>query len=295
MESTGSNNWDNFQRDNSFDIDKEWEEFNKDLSKESETALEDIRARAEYDEVSRRVIDKMREQNLPRRVIDSDPEIEEELLREYVLSYVERYAPELLENDREMETYIGVETAVKCILEYYKERELQALIVNEIALCGYILQKCDGDTLMETLVTHEKKRLQAELIVHHGMHVADPWYVFFSQEIKTESLDRFAVEDQAYLFRAEVSLEEHKNYYLKRERLLQKAKALLGINELDEDLSRVIKITGDLIELHLIASEPATTDREKTNRNEQLWEYGRTNGFDNNVLGKIIALFENEN
>lgn len=295
MESTGSNNWNNFYEDNSFDIDKEWEEFNIDLSKESETALEGIRARAEYDEISRHVIDKLRNLNLPGRVIDSNPDIEEELFREYALMYVEGSAPKFLDEDGEIEKYHEVRIAVNCIMEYYKERELQALIVNEIALCKYFLQKSNGHMLMNTLVAHEKKRLQAELIVHHDMNELNPWYVYLSQEVNTESLDQYSEQDQSYLLRAQESLEDHKNYYIKRKRVIEKAKAIIGMNELEEDLSRVIQVTADIIELHLIASEPAINDREKMNRNEQLWEYGRNNGFSSKNMREIITLLECEN
>jgi hypothetical protein len=293
MDFKGSDNSHDFQEENFSDIDKEWEELNNEMARESENAIESIRARAEYDRVSLYVMEQLRQSELPGRLIDGDAETEEDLLRQFALNYVQSRGRELLDNDNDA-VHNEALIAVNCIMEYYKERELQALIVNEIALCKFILENSRGNMAMENLVVHEKKRLQAELLVHHGMKQDNPWYVFLSHEIDTDCLDFLLEEDAVYLDLAKESLERFNNYYIQRSNFIKAAKEVMGINDEDIDVSTTIQLTGDLIELHLIGSEPVLNSRELINRNEQLWEYGRTNGFDNKELARIIALLENE-
>lgn len=294
MGSIEGNGWKDFNEEEFLNIDQEWKEFNENLPLDTDADLEAINARAEYDEVSKNIIDKMRQRSLPNRVIDGNPDVEENLMRNYASDYVAANGPVIFEETEAITKEQEVQLAINCILDYYRERELQALIINEISLCSFLLQKSKGHQLMIDLVMHEKKRIQAELLIHHKRVHEDAWYVFFDQEIKSPGLDTSSRDDQKYIMSAIEGLLDFENNDKKRIQLLEAAKKIMGFDDLQEDLSEVIQVTGDLIEMHIIVADPIHTDRDKIHRNEQLWEYGRTNGFETKILAKIIELFENE-
>lgn len=294
MESINSNSPGGFDESKPIDIDLEWEKFNNSLITDLEEEFEALQSRAEFDEVTAAVIDSLRLSNLPKRVVDGYAATEQDLLRHYTVEYAEEHVAQYCNENGDMDSGAEIRLAINCILDYYKDRELQAAVINQTVLCSFLLQKSNKHPLMAAMLTHEKKKMQAELLVHHHKGLDDPWQLFFDEAIDLPGLDFSDPSDQHYLEAALDSQLEYENKQLKRVLLIERAKKMMGFDDRNRDLSQVIVMTGDLIEMHLIAAEPVYTEHERTNRNEQLWEYGRTNGFDSEILSKIITLYESE-
>lgn len=294
MEQFEDNIPEEFNSQKPLDLDSEWEEFNKKLSLKPEDELEQIKSNFEFDTVSADVLSRMRNRELPGRVIDGTPDTEDDLLRSFAIDYVEMQTKDIIDSQGELSQNTQIEIAVGCIFEYYKQRELQAQVINQIVICKYLLQKSNSHPLMVAMLTYEKKRLQAELAVHYRKGLEDPWQIFLDEEENVPGLYLFDPEDQVFIDNALASETQFHLNHSKRIELVNKAKLIMGINNQTEDLSRVIQVTGDLIEMQIIAADPTHTEHEKVSRNEQLWEYGRNNGFNRDDLIKIIGLFEKE-
>ena len=279
---------------NTFDFDQEWAEFNQDLVTEEPTLeeqAETARVYAEANACRDHVWERLYEKDIA-RVVDHNTDNEITFFADFTTRYCLAKVEEYQFADYEITDDLERQMALSCIVEYFNEREFEANIINTSAVLIYMATNLHASEESRQYVQDLKKQLQAELFVHFGRGLHDPWQQLLDELVPGESLDMTNFLDMPYVIMAKVTKGQFDAERTKRDELVGIAVEIIGVDVKSDEASDIAQVYYDLINMQIDASEPVYTETERANRNAGLREFVRYMGLPQDVAKKIVELFD---
>lgn len=271
-------------------LDTEWEEFTQSLEDSAEREMERMRVRGEYETIKNEVFDRLAELGIP-RVIDRDVNTEIELYQEYANAFFAVKREEARHVDLEMDRSWDRQVSVECVYAYFKEREFEALVLNNATGHKFLLQRNNTEAVAGYLESL-KKQFQAEFIVNYGRGLHDPWQQFFDEIAPGQGLDMSNPVDRVHMNVAEVKRLIYRQATIKKETLVNRAIEIAGIDREKGEITDVAQATFDFLNTYMIAEMSVSTETEHANRSDLLWQQMRSIGLNSDVAKQVVALFE---
>jgi hypothetical protein len=279
----------------SFDLDREWERWNMELSDElsPEQHTDQLRLLEQYEDIKREALRKLHELDVI-VVLDVDASNEAEQFTVFAEKWQNNCVEEYKRLGRELTEADERQLAIDCVVAYFEERDFQALIINAVTMYHFIAINADRPEVKASALNMDtmKKELQSELLVHRSLPMSGAWQQFVSDMVPGESLDVFDKDDQVYLVKARLTTPDFVAEKVLKKSVIEQAFELTGIDWENDDLAKVVRTVADIMNMQIIAAQPAFNETDRANRNAELWHEGRKLECDPEAVRKIIDLMD---
>ena len=288
----GNNEESNENEEFNFDgLDNEWAELSKSLDVTSEEALVQERNRVEFEAAQDYLFNLLIERDMP-RVIDRNEDIEGDLYVEYCDNYFRNLRQELERTGDHLDEDSERQLTIACVQDYFEEREFQAMVLNNAAAFRFVIVSPESSEGQRQYMMLLKKQLQAELLIHYRRTKNDAWYKFLDEAVPGDGLDLSAPVDMAFVSIAKATLPQYNEEMRKKRRVVSEAKVIAGIDDENDEWTRVIEMTAALVNLEIIAGQPIASEWDRANRNATLWEEVRRVPVDADTAKKLVEFYD---
>lgn len=295
MNELPASGWNEPNDELSFDLDREWERWNMELSDEltPEQQADQLRLLEQYEEIKLEALRKLHELDVV-VVLDVDASKEAEQFTVFAETWQNNRVEEYKRLGRELTEADERQLAIDCVVAYFEERDFQALIINAVTMYHFIALNADRPEVKASALNMDtmKKELQSELLVHRNLPMTNAWQEFVSDMVPGESLDMFSKDDQVHLVKARLSTPDFVAEKVLKKSVIEQAFELTGIDWENDDLAMVVTTVADIMNMQIIAAQPVFNETERANRNAELWSEGRKLECDPEAVRKIIDLMD---
>lgn len=287
--------WSESNDDLSFNLEDEWEKWNLEMSEQDspEKQADQLQLLEQYELIKQNALERLHDLDIL-VVLDVNASKEAELFTTFAETWQRNRLEEYKRRGREITTADERQVAIDCVVAYFEERDFQALIINAVTMYHFIGKNADRPEVKASSLNIDvmKKDLQSELLVHRNLPLNSPWQKFIEQMVPGESLNAFRAEDQAHLVKAKLTTPDYIKEKLLKKSVIEQAFALTGINKDTDDLEKVVVAVADIMNMQIIAAQPAFNETDRANRNAELWHEGRKLECDQDAVRKIIELMD---
>lgn len=258
-----------------------------------EQQADQLRLLEQYEEIKQEALRKLYDLGAV-VVLDIDPSKEAEQFSVFAETWQNNRVEEYKHQGHELTIDDERQLAIDCVVAYFDERDFQAIIINAVTMYHFIAKNADRPEVKSSSLNMNtiKKELQAELLVHRSMPMTNPWQKFVSDMVPGESLSVFAKEDQVYLLKARLNMADFVAERVLKKTVIEQALDMTGVDKDNDDLSRVVTTVADIMNMQIIAAQPIFSERDRANRNAELWNEGRKLECDQDAVRKIIDLMD---
>lgn len=266
-------------------------ELSDELSPEQQA--DQLRLLEQYEDIKLEALRKLHELDVV-VVLDVDASKEAEQFTVFAEKWQNNRVEEYKRLGRELTEADERQLAIDCVVAYFEEREFQALIINAVTMYHFVAINADRPEVKSSSLDMNtmKKELQSELLVHRNLPMSHAWQQFVSDMVPGESLDVFDKDDQVYLVKARLTTPEFVAEKVLKKSVIEQAFELTGLDWENDDLAKVVTTVADIMNMQIIAAQPAFNETDRANRNAELWHEGRKLECDQDAVRKIIDLMD---
>lgn len=288
--------WSESNEEFSFNLDDEWAKLNMELEDERspEQIADQTRLSDQYEQIKQDALTRLHELEGITVVLDTDANKEAEQFTIYADIWQRNKIAEYERIGRTLGEADERQLAIDCVVAYFEERDFQAMIINAVTMYHFVAKNADRPEVQTANLDMDalKKELQSELLMHRNLPLHGPWQQFVDEFIPGEALDLFRPEDQVYLLKSRLSTPDYIQEKLLKKSVIEQSMEFTGINRDTDDLQKVVTAVADIMNMQIIAAQPVFTERDRANRNAELWHEARKLECDQDAQRKIVELMD---